>query len=48
MTLQAITALKLQLHPMPIFQRYSDFTLSSRERVVVDFAGMKFDGLGDD
>ena len=26
---------------------YSDFTLSSPERVVVDFAGMKFDGVGD-
>lgn len=26
---------------------YSDFTLSSPERVVVDFSGMKFDGVGD-
>lgn len=26
---------------------YSDFTLSSPERVVVDFAGMKFEGVGD-
>ena len=47
MTLQAITALKLQLHPMPIFQVIPILHLSSPERVVVDFAGMKFDGVGD-
>ncbi len=39
MTLQAITSIKVTVTSNADISSYSDFTLSSPERVVVDFAG---------